>query len=433
MPVAGVGQGSFGGKLGFLLVSLGIAPMTAVYGQSALWSAAGVDETLAAQANAPVPSNTGLPHLGPVQLSLGALAGATYTDNVNYTQFNPESDVLLNLGADLGLYWAARERSQLQLQASLGYVWYLHEQQNNGFQVIPTSILSYSASLDEVTATVYDQFGYTREVLTQAGVVNQATLPRLENTAGVRLEWDPRQWAFQAGYSRYDYVSSQNSANAFLNRYADYYFGRAGWRFAEHTEAGVEASGAITRYRVATQNNNSSLSLGGYADWQLRPSLSLSLRGGPILYVFDSNANTAGGSTLNSYYLGFDANHQLTDHLSQHLDVQHSVQAGQNQGSAYVEQLSVNYTLNEALTDHLTVGLTLTYENGRQPLPVTVGPFVFETIEHFDRYAASPQLSWRCTEKLTATLTYSYWLRNSDLPDRGYTINTVSLNLDYRF
>ena len=416
-----------------LMVGLGIRAGDEAFGQSALWSAEGLDQALAGQTSTPTSSLTNQPHLGPVLISLGAISGATYTDNVNYTQFDRQSDVLLNTAADLGLFWSANERSQVQLDANIGYVWYLHEHQNSGFQIIPNSILSYSASLDEVTATVFDQIGYTREVLTQAGVANEATLPRLENTAGVRLEWDPQQWTFQAGYSRYDYVSSENSANDFLNRFADYYFGRAGWRFAERTQAGVEASGAVTRYRIATQNNNSSLSLGGYLEWQLRPSLSLSLRGGPILYTFDSNANTGGGSTLNSYYLGFTVNQQLTDHLSQSVDVEHSVQAGQNQGSAYVEQLSVNYAISEALTDRLSVSMALTYENGRQPLPISIGPFVFEAIENFSRYAASPQLSWRCAEKLTATLTYSYWLRDSDLPDRGYTINNVSLALNYRF
>jgi len=124
----------------------------------------------------------------------------------------------------------------------------------------------------------------------------------------------------------------------------------------------------------------------------------------------------------------------LTDFLSHQLTVRRDVQPGLNQGSDYVEQLTVNYSLSYALTQRISVSANVIYENGDQPFPVLVlGPFIFEAKEQFARYGAGPQVSWRFTDKLTGALSYFHWQRESNLPGRTYSENTVSLSLDYTF
>jgi hypothetical protein len=78
-----------------------------------------------------------------------------------------------------------------------------------------------------------------------------------------------------------------------------------------------------------------------------------------------------------------------------------------------------------------------TYEHGKQPfqtvVPIAPGiEFLFTENEIYERFGGGPNISWRATDKLTARLGYTYWLRQSNLPDRGYWQNTVTLGLTYR-
>jgi hypothetical protein len=412
-------------RLGLLSVSV-MLPLFAAEGQDALRSAISLDAVIAAQTSQTV-LQPERPHLGPVQLTLGAYAGTSYDDNINGSANNPQSDVLSRAGANLRFDWPATDHSDLQFGTGIGYVNYLRNTRNSGLEISPDSALTYALSLDDVILTLYDQFSYTRQVTTEAALANVATRPQLNNTAGLRVEWNPGQWTLQTGYSHNDNWSDH--ANDYLNRSSEYFFGRAGWRFAEATQAGVEASGGLTAYQLASQGNSYNVSVGGYVEWQLRPALHFTLRGGPTLYEFSSPGPTGGNSTLNSYYISFEASHQLTDFLSHNLRIERDVQLGANQGSDYVEQLTAGYSLSWALTQRISVGASVTYEDGQQPL----GNFPFHSIEDYQRYGGGLQATWQFTGHLAGSLSYNHWLRDSNLPDRGYSENSVSFNLNYTF
>ena len=401
-------------------------PLFAAKGQQALLGALSLNNTIAAQSNQAT-LQPDRPHLGPVQLTLGAYASVAYDDNINEAQNNPEADYITRGGANLGFDWPATDYSDLQFGTGIGYVHYHRYTSNNGLEISPNSALTYALTLDEVTFTFFDQFSYTREVTTEAALANVTTQPLLNNTLGVRVGWEPGKWTLQTSYSHVDTVSDH--ANDYLNSSSEFFFGRAGWRFAEATEAGMEASGGWTDYQVASQPNSYNVSLGGYVEWQLRPSLHFTLRGGPTYYEFISQTPAAGNSSLSSYYVSLTTSHQFTDFLSQSLNLERSVQPGINQGSSYVEQLMATYSLSWALTQHINLGPSAAFVNGQQPL----GNFPFPSLEYYQRYGAGAQLSWRFTDHLAGSLGYNYWLRDSNLPDRGYSENSVSFDLTYAF
>jgi len=67
-------------------------------------------------------------------------------------------------------------------------------------------------------------------VRTEAALANIATLPQLNNNTGLRAEWDPGHWTLLGSYS-HD-VSVSDHANDYLNLASEYFYVRAGWRFA---------------------------------------------------------------------------------------------------------------------------------------------------------------------------------------------------------
>jgi hypothetical protein len=418
-------------RFSLCLISV-LLPSIAARGQGALFSALSLDRAIEANTNAPVQTAPEGHHLGPVPFSLGAYINASYNDNINETQDNRESDIILGAGVNLGVSWAPTGQSQLQLGSGIGYDRYLKNADNSGLIVTPDSSLIYSFTLEDVKVTLFDQFSYTREVVSEGALANVGVSPQLDNTIGTRVAWNPNQWTFQAGYSHETYISDQGGQD--LSRSSEYFFTRGGWLFAEGTEAGLEASDSLTSYEVETQNNSTGISVGAYANWQLLQSLNLTLRGGPTFYTFNSGNGTAGTPDLLSYYVNLEASQQLTDFLSHQLSIDRSVQPGLNAGSAYIEQLVATYSAYWALTPRIRLGTTFTYENGSQPFPVVLpGGLMSQSIEHYELYGVQPQIFWQLTDKFSGSLGYSYWLRQSNVDGRNYLQNSVTCGFVYTF
>jgi hypothetical protein len=404
--------------------------------QDALRSTLTLDRTLEQQRNPTVNLQPDQPHLGPVQLSLGLYTSGEFNDNINTSQSQAQADTLLRAGVRAGFVWPATEQSELRLNASVGYAHYLEHSQYDSLELAPDSALAWNISFEDAILTLYDQFSYSRQVIAESALSGLAVFPHFDNTIGGRLSWQPNQWMFETGYSHNNYFSDSTQFQ-YLDRASEFLFGRGAWSFAEKTRAGLEVSASLTKYRLPIQSDNSSVSVGPYAEWQVTKNFRASLRGGPTFYFFDSNGSSSKAADINSYYLGFELEHRLTDFVSHHLNVQRDVRLGLNQGSDYLEQLSINYGVSWLVTSRLALTATFTYEQGSQPLETPIylpfGVFLLRYTEDFDRFGTGATISWRFTEKLSTSLGYGYWLRESNLPERGYTQNHWSVQLDYSF
>lgn len=135
-------------RFGWVAVLSLLAP-GAGRGQEALRSAMELDQTIAAYTNGPVALTPNIHHWGPVPFTVGAYAGTTYDDNINEAQDNPESDIVLSAGVNLGASWAPTGQSQLQLGTGIGYIRYLKNTQNSGLSVTPDSAVTYAVVLKE--------------------------------------------------------------------------------------------------------------------------------------------------------------------------------------------------------------------------------------------------------------------------------------------
>jgi hypothetical protein len=427
-------------------------------GQDALLSALSIDRAIA-----PPQNRTGLAapdqsHLGPFQLSSSLNAGAAFNDNINGSQTAPQADVISHAGADLALAWGATDQSLLQIGAGIGYVHYFKNSENGGLEVTPNSALSYRMGFTDGSLAVFDQVSYSQQVVQEPALVNVATLPRLENTVGTRVTWEPGRWELQAGYSHDDYLSTSSSFD-YLNRSSEYFFTRDGWRFAEATQAGIEASGGLTSYQQSLQSNDKSLSLGLYSKWQVTKAIRATVRGGSTEYFFDAPksgtpqstnglsfgtpgqiyylyygpapvaaARATPRSTLSSYYAGLDVSQQLNEFFTHSISLHRDVSLGVDPGSDYVDQLATTYSFAWSLTQWITLGGQAEYLRGNQPLG-----FFASGQEHFSFYGGGPTLGWAITRKLAGSINYSWWQRMSDLPGRNYAQNILSLNLTYTF
>ena len=414
-----------------VMLAVGVAPAQDALRSSFAYAA------LPANQNPAVNLAPDRPHLGPVQLSFGGYLGADYLDNITYAQSNTLSDEIFHAGVNAGFDWPVTELSDLNLNTSIGYDHYLRYSQYDTFEVAPNSALSWNVLIPDGSLTFFDQFSYSQQVATQPALTGVANFPIFDNSTGVRVNWLPGQWAFQAGYSHEEYFSD-SSAFDYLNHSSENFFVRGGWNFAQNTQAGLEASAGLNSYQVAVQPDSLSLSVGPYLEWQVTQAIHATLRGGPTVYFFDSAATNSPSSTLTSYYVSLLVSQQLTEHLSHQIDIERSVSLGLNQGGGYIEQFSTSYSLSWALTQSIGLNMTGAYQNGTQPLQNTVTLFpgfnvLVNQTENYDLFSFGPSVSWRATDHLSTTLGYSFYLRDSNLPDRGYTADVLSWRLTYAF
>ena len=202
-------------------------------------------------------------------------------------------------------------------------------------------------------------------MVTQGAVSDLTRFPIYNNTAGIRASWQPGHWEFSGGYSHVDTFST-SSALSYLDRSSENFNLRGGWRFAENTEAGLEASASLTSYRLSTQPGDTSLSLGPFADWQITQAIHVTVRGGPTVYRFDPQAGSSPGSTLTSYYAQLSASHQLTAYLSHQISINRQVRLGLNQGGNDIEEFTATYSASCALTQKTGLNASLSYDHGNQ-------------------------------------------------------------------
>ena len=421
---------------GFLVIGT-ILTNASVHAQQALLSALSLDSIVQSQqTNSTVVPYQEVPHLGPVQWSVGAYSGITLDDDINLSQNNPESDVIVGTGLNLGCSWLVTGLSQLNFSSQVGYNFYWEHPNDDFVQIAPGSALSWSFLIDDWELTFFDQISYTRNVLSVAAVSNVSGIPIIDNTIGLRAQWQPGHWQIQTGYSYNNYFSD-STAFDYLNNASDYFFARGAWLFAGDAALGLEASVSVTDYSHQAGSDSTSYSVGPYLEWQVTRFIHLSVHGGPTFYAFADAPAGQSASNIGSYYVNLDLSHQWTPFLSDDLSVQRSISLGYNQGTAYTEQLSANYFLRWAAKPWLNFSLGLNYQVGQQPYEYLVNLGVteaeFDTTENFNRYGISSSVSYQLTRKISANLGYSHWTRGSNISGNNYGDDNINLQFQYSF
>lgn len=364
---------------------------------------------------------------GPVLFRASVGYALEWNDNIRYTTARSESDFISRPQMHVTGFWPATDQTMLSFGVGVSYEHYLDNSHLSHLNVSPDSALAWDITAKDWLFTIYDRISYSQEVISQAALSGTARFPRFENTAGLRARWQPSHYEFQMGYSHYNFYATKSEYD-YLTRSSEQFFGRAAWRFAEKTQAGIEASGSLTHYDSSDRSDNQSLSFGPFVEWQVLEALRLSARGGYVTY-FMNKAVYGGSDTLSSYYMGFDAQHRLTDYLTHGLSVTRDVQQSVLQGSSFTEHFRVGYTTSWAFHHSASLSLNGFFEQGDE----TRAGFS----EKYDRFGFGCSVRWQLLKDLSASLAYRFTNRNSNSKQRAnnydYDQNVVTLSAIYQF
>lgn len=371
------------------------------------------------------PTNLGdYHHIGAFSYFTSVSYGVEWRDNIFNSESSRHSDFIHRPGFDITGSLKISDRSFLHLGFGAGYSQYMNTSGQNRFHIAPNSELAWDITAHDVLLTLYDRMTYSEDVLSQSVITGVAAFPRFDNTLGMRATWSPGRFVIQGGYGHQTFLSSSATFTD-SNRSAENFFERIGYKIAPETVVGIESTDAFTDYTEKTQHDNTSISLGPYAEWRVTRSLTLSVRAGALHYTFQDIAGQPNLPSLSSYYGSFDIEHEVTSKIKQHLLLDRKVQQGLSQGGQYIQSSSVEYRIGWNFKPRASLSGNLFMEDGAETRAGISEPF--------SRFGTGIGISYELLKKITPSLSYSYTQRSSKLAGRSYEVNGVTVYVSYRF
>ena len=386
-----------------------------------------------------------LAHLGPVILSLGAYTTVNYDTNVNSSPDAPLADIFVTFGVNLGLYWKATRRNELQLSLGFNYTQYLRYTQYNdsGVNLAPYTGLDYRIYFLDFVLTLYDYPSMTNGGNNDSpALTNSVNFRQLTNRGGLSLLWHPNQLLFLTGFERTDVLSLSNDQFNSQNYTSYSWYGTASYDVTPTTSAGIRLQATATQYTEQILNNSVTTQAGLFYQSRLTDYTNIYLEAGvqtgdftntgrqtnEIVYQQDNGFNTnvegtLGGSNYVQPYFIFSINNRLTRYLTQTLIL--SRQASGSTVSNYQETNSAGYQLQYRLNRVTTVGFMATYQYGR--ISRTTDPVPFTN------FTGQLNFSFKVMKDTDLGLGWSYFQNNESTFGANYNRQLFTLSLGHTF
>jgi hypothetical protein len=371
--------------------------------------------------------------LGPVSFSLDSSLGIELNDNINLSKSAKQEDLILRPTVGTRVFWPVSEKNALNFSVGIGYAKYFNNPSYDQFVVAPGSELSFDLFVKDFRFTVFDRFSYTQNPIDVGSVSGVANYGALENTAGANVAWDLYKVILSAGYGHLTWISSTPQFE-YLDRGSELFTSRAAFALNPALVAGLEGTGSLTAYETHFLHDSYGYSAGVFAEWKLSDKLQAQFRGGYVNYVFDSGGPLSSAAKPTPYYVGVKIDHILNEYITHSIEGSRVVRLGVY--SDFEETSILRHITSWKIIRGVDLGTQIFYEHGTYPPAVFNSPGSPPVVlpgETYDRLGAEVSLSHRLMEKLSASVSYRFTLKDSDSNPRDYTQNALTVSLTYRF
>jgi hypothetical protein len=253
-------------------------------------------------------------------------------------------------------------------------------------------------------------------------ISNVVDYGRFENAAGVSLMWDLNKVVLTLGYDHYTYIAT-NSDFDYLNRNADELVGSVAVAVTNTTSVGLESSFVTNYYDQNVLNDSNTYSIGAFVETQITNYLKLRFAAGYQIIDFDNTGSVFDSMDSDDYYANILISHRLNASITQTLAAGHESQLGVN--SNFISLNYIRHTVNWNIIRDTLLSTELFYGDADDS-----GGFIGE---HLHRYGGAVTVGYQLTPHVTVGLRYQFTKKDSNVPDRDYTQNRVSVDATYSF
>lgn len=368
--------------------------------------------------------------LGPTVWNFGAGLEVDYNSNVNITESNPEGDFIFRPQINTRMLWPVSEQNSINLALGGGYSAYLKNPKLDQVFIAPGSELSFDLYVGDLWINLHDRFSISENSYQDPTVAGTGNYSQLQNALGMVTTWDLNKVIAKIGYDHvtYDSLSSGNAQNsgAQPSGYSEVFSTSAGYTLKPGMLLGVELGGSLINYNVTTTNqaysDGTQWNAGGFYDTPLSEYIHFTAHAGYTVYSPRSSGATISGGDFSGIYAQVDVRHRVNQFM------EYSLSGGRNLNIAFfggtVDRYFARWQANWQVVRKVTLATSMTYEHGS---------YLYAGAETYDQYGPGISLSRPITAKLIGSLGYQVYLRDSDLPGRNYTVNVVSLSVNYAF
>ena len=361
--------------------------------------------------------------LGDFNLLATASAGVDYNDNINLAQQNPRSDIILRPLSNFDVAWPITDLNALSFSLGVGYESYLRYSEYSRAVITPGSQINWDFFIKDIRINLHDRFSYQLDPTANGEISGRGSYGGFQNVLGFTTIWDLRNVVLSFGYDHVNFISSSSVWKS-QNSSSDFVLIRGGVKVHPSVTSGIELSGGPTSYEQKIKSDNSTFSGGAYADWNITEHIKLEPRAGYYLYFADNNGLNTSSSDYSGPYFNLKMSHKLNQYINYSIEGGRRVQMGIS--SALTQQMYGSANINWQLIKKVTLGTGFLYEDITQPIAVLS--------DEYDRISAQIRVSYQLREKLTSSLDYQYWIKESRaLVSQGYEQNRIGISLSYRF
>ena len=379
-------------------------------------------------------AQTGLIRLGGVYFNLATFLEAEYNDNINYSNENRESDIILRPGFQVGASYQVSQLNTLSLDLGMSLQQYLIHSSLSSFNsfasITPDSQLAYTIIVDNFTIKVYDAFSFSvqpNDVVifnkTSNNFVYQISqYPRFTNQGGFNVDWNLNRVILYAGAYRYDVFPTTSEFNALARTQ---YTGLAGGRviISPSVTAGLGVTYSANSFSQGFNNNSGSWYVGPTLVWQPNSSWTFNASGGYIFYSFQ-NTGTNGDTSQPSTLVGTAS---VTEQINSKMN--HSVTISRTSSYGYVSNTvdvnRVGYQFQWLFRPRWTGNFWAYVEQGKDSGGLQPADYT--------KYGFSPGVEYQWNPNATIYANYEYTEQTSNIAAQAYNRDRILIGLRYQF
>jgi hypothetical protein len=328
------------------------------------------------------------------------------------------------------MLWPVSDQNSINLALGGGYSAYVNNPRLDRAFITPGSELSFDLYVGEFWINLHDRFSITENSYQDPTVVGSGNYSQLQNALGVATAWDLNKVIVRVGYDHVNYDSltggnGQNSGGQ-PGGYSEVFSASAGYALKPGMLLGVELGESLINYTTTTTNtpysNANQWNVGGFYDTPVSEYIHFTGHAGYSVYSPQSSGALTTSSDFSGIYAQLDIRHRVNQYVEYSLSGGRTISVAFSGGT--IDRYFAHWQANWGILRKVTLGTSFSYEHGSQ---------VFAGAETYDQYGPGISLSRPITAKLSSSLGYQLYWRDSNLPGRNYTVSVVSLNLNYVF
>lgn len=402
----------------------------------------------------PAPGAAGLiPEGFGIRWETGAISFNTsvtfsYTDNAlqGSSDFGKQDDFIIQPMVGMTIFQQISENAQLSFNVGLGYRYSLNFDDLTQFNLAPNGTINYSFVIGETVFTLFDRIngnGGNRPEIAGNGLSSGVDFNRINNQVGLSVSHAFTEDTSVSGMYGFTIDRGLNDQFGILDQDQHTVSAGAYHRLSPYWTTGLSGQAVKTTFSQQFQNGFITYGAGPMLSFQPNEFIILS---GSVQYTiseFSSGGQISDTSDFSGLTYQISASHRITDNVSHSVTVSSGVNSGL--GSNFTETFMAGYRAAWQFHERMGLNFGFTYSKMTQsqsqqalvPITFPTGTFLIPVsfIANDEAYLYDFDLGtgYQLTDRASLALNYIHSIRDSRFATRSFSVNTVTLGVNYRF